>query len=699
SRDRHDYIVTIPGRGYRFVAGVKQAFDEVIVRERTFAEIIVEEETEETGAQDEAVLTPQRGNAVQHGKTILTDASSAPLLASPSEKRAIAELAADRPGRRQNARVIAVATLVVALAAFGLYRFMISRHSTNREAVPFREMKMTRLTNSGRATRVVISPDGKYMVHVMEDAGGQSLWVKQVATASSVQIVPPIRGTYKGLTFSPDGNHVYCVKFEGGKADPELLQVSVLGGPTRKLPVVSNTAIGFPPDGKRFAFIVNSTSPDGRQGETLLKIANADGSQARVLARRSQPQFFAIYSSPAWSPDGKTIACAVEASDAGGRFMSVIEISVEDGAEKLIGSQRWASIGQLAWLADGSGLVLIASDQPSTRGQVWHLSVTDGVATKITNDLNEYRGVGLTADSRALVTVQTNAISSIWVASDKDGNPSRAELLGKFPLNEARATQIASEVELSEISWTPDGQIIYRSHASGSPNIWMMRPDGSGQRQLTIDAHASHAVSVSPDGRYLVFVSDRTGTYHIWRADIDGGNLKQLTSGDGELYPHCSPDGRWVVYQQGYGWVKPTLWRVPLEGGEAMQLTDTFSIRPFVAPDGNFVAYYYMEEQAWRIGVSSLNGGRPVKSFALPPTVVERVIRWTPDGQSVAYIDSPGGVENILAQPLDGSPPVPLTDFKADKIRAFDWSRDGRSLAIVRGTQTSDVVLFESRDR
>ena len=184
---------------------------------------------------------------------------------------------------------------------------------------------------------------------------------------------------------------------------------------------------------------------------------------------------------------------------------------------------------------------------------------------------------------------------------------SRAEVLGKFPLDEARATQIASEVGgLREVSWTPDGQIVYRSHASGSPSLWMMGSDGSGQKQLTLDALASRAVSVSPDGRYLVFDSDHAGTFHIWKADIDGRNLKQLTSGDGEVYPHCSPDGRWVVYQQGYGWVKPTLWKLPLDGGEAMQLTKTFSIRPFVAPDGDLVAYYYMDEQAWRIGVSSL---------------------------------------------------------------------------------------------
>jgi len=531
----------------------------------------------------------------------------------------------------------------------------------------------------------------------MEDSQGQSLWVRQVAASSNIQIVPPIQGMYKGLTFSPDGNHVYCVRWEGDKANTELLQVPILGGPARKLTVVSNTAIGFSPDGNHFAYVVNATSSDQKQGETVLEVANANGKQVRVLTKRRQPDFFSMLSSPAWSPDGKTIACAVEASDATGRFMKVVEISVEDGTEKWLGARKWASIAQLAWLADKRGLVLIASDQPSSPEQVWYLSGNN--AAKITNDLNNYYGLGLTADSGRLVTVQTHAVSSIWVAPYESRDVSASEVKSS-PLDEASATQIASEVgELEAISWTPGGHIVYSSHASGSPNLWMSTTDGSERKQLTIDASASSTVSVSPDGHHLVFVSDRTGNFHVWRSNIDGSNLMQLTSGDGEVYPHCSPDGRWVVYQRGYGWVRPTLWKVPLEGGESMQLTGEKSIRPFVAPDGKRVAYYYIDEQSWHIGIRSLDDGRSIKSFTLPPTVVERVLRWTPDGQSIAFIDSRGGVDNIWALPMDGSPPRQLTGFKSDKIRAFDWSRDGRLLGIVRLSETSDVILISDSMR
>jgi Tol biopolymer transport system component len=79
-----------------------------------------------------------------------------------------------------------------------------------------------------------------------------------------------------------------------------------------------------------------------------------------------------------------------------------------------------------------------------------------------------------------------------------------------------------------------------------------------------------------------------------------------------------------------------------------------------------------------------------------PPTVTQRVVRWSPDGQSIAFVNSPGGLSDIWLQPLDGSPPRPQTAFKAEQILAFDWSHDGRSLAVVRGVETSEVVLIRN---
>jgi tricorn protease len=114
---------------------------------------------------------------------------------------------------------------------------------------------------------------------------------------------------------------------------------------------------------------------------------------------------------------------------------------------------------------------------------------------------------------------------------------------------------------------------------------------------------------------------------------------------------------------------------------------------PAVSPDGKTIACYYWEETPEaQLGVAivPIEGGAPVKKFTLPATVV----RWTPDGKGLTYIDSRGGVSNIWMQPIDGGQPVQLTDFKTDLIFTFDWSRDGRQLVLSRGVVMSDVVLF-----
>src|SRR5439155_21408747 len=96
-------------------------------------------------------------------------------------------------------------------------------------------------------------------------------------------------------------------------------------------------------------------------------------------------------------------------------------------------------------------------------------------------------------------------------------------------------------------------------------------------------------------------------------------------------------------------------------------------------PDIIVVAYPYRDENApWRIAVAPLEGGEPLKTFDLPPTFGVP-LRWTPDGRALAYIDTRGGVSNIFAQPLDGGAPKPLTDFKADRIFWFDFSRERAS--------------------
>lgn len=571
---------------------------------------------------------------------------------------------------------LSIRFLLLALPLVGLAFWGLLRWSNRASPAPFQTMQLTRLTNSGKAIDAVISPDGKYVAYVMDEGEQQSLWVKYIPTSSNVQIVPSADSKYSGLTFSRDGNYVYYVVWEKNYPGT-LYQVPVLGGASRKIITSVESPISFSPDGGRFAFIRRQPS----LGETLLMTASTDGSHEQMLAMRKTPAFSAI--GPAWSPDGKMIACAI-GNYYGGYHSDIVAVSLEGRAETLITSQKWFYIDRIAW--SGSGLIVTAAERSSSHYQIWQVAYPGGETRKVTNDLSSYIRISLTADSNTLAAVQYDRISNIWITPGTDTR---------------RAVQITSGVgHQYGLSWTPDGRIVYGSIASGSPDIWIMNADGTGQQQLTFDAHVDRDPSVSTDGRYIIFTSDRKGSFNVWRMDIDGSNLVQLTHGDDERFPWCSPDSRWVVYQGVTSGGVPMLWKITIDGDNPKQLTQKYSNWPVVSPDGQLIAYSYRdgENSPWKVAVIPFEGGEPVKLFDIPmlsiPMLYWQRLRWTADGHALTYIDNRGGVSNIWSQSLDDSKPVQLTDFKADRILDYDWSHDGKQLACVRGMTTSDVVLI-----
>jgi Tol biopolymer transport system component len=304
---------------------------------------------------------------------------------------------------------------------------------------------------------------------------------------------------------------------------------------------------------------------------------------------------------------------------------------------------------------------------------------------RITNDLNNYSGISLTADSNRLVTVQSEIVSNIWLIHGADAARS-SQITQGFGEQDGKDGAI----------WVPDGRIIYVSKQSGNDDIWIMNADGSGKTQLTSGAGINSNPSISPDGRFIVFTSTRDGAPHIWRTDVDGANAKQLTSGSGEDNAQFSSDGKWIVYTLFAG--KPTLWRVSIDGGAPSPLSEKTLSAPAVSPDGKMIASVYWDEQLnspVRIALLPSEGGEITKMFDVTQAAWGN-LRWTPDGTALTYITTAAGVSNISIQPLAGGTPKQLTDFKADQIFSFDWSRDGKQIVSSRGVETNDVVLVSN---
>ena len=220
-----------------------------------------------------------------------------------------------------------------------------------------------------------------------------------------------------------------------------------------------------------------------------------------------------------------------------------------------------------------------------------------------------------------------------------------------------------------------------------------MDREGGNQKQITDDAYAERSARATPDGRYIVFDSWRSGTIQLWRMDVDGSNPKLLTATQG-FNSTVSPDGKWVVFGTftvgGF-----SIWKVSIEGGEAGQVTHKYSLNAAISPDGKLIACSYQDEHTIeKIALVPFEGGEPSKLFDLPPGVQTANLRWLPDGRGLTYIVNRGGISNIWIQPLDGSPAKQLTDFKSDRIFKFDWSPDGKWLALSRGPEQRDVVLM-----
>ena len=207
---------------------------------------------------------------------------------------------------------------------------------------------------------------------------------------------------------------------------------------------------------------------------------------------------------------------------------------------------------------------------------------------------------------------------------------------------------------------------------------------------------------VSPDGRYIVFTSGRSGARNVWRMNIDGSDPKQLTSGLVDLLPSLSPDGQWIVYSS-LSESKATLWKVPLAGGNPAQIIDREGLNPVVSPDGRLLAYLYTEAPdptapPNRIAVIPFEGGDPVKTFEIKPGLggARTILHWSADGRSLLYSAITNNVSNIWSQPLEGGAPVELTNFTEHIITAFDYARDGKTLAVSRGILIRDAVLISN---
>jgi Tol biopolymer transport system component len=296
--------------------------------------------------------------------------------------------------------------------------------------------------------------------------------------------------------------------------------------------------------------------------------------------------------------------------------------------------------------------------------------------------LNAYYGVSLTANSHLLTTHQATWSSDIWLLD-------LAEPEGARPITTGGRS--------SGPVWTPDRKILYISAETRMRNFWIMGPDGNESRSVTDNKEGirDDAPHVPPNGRYIVFRSDRTGSFHLWREDLDGNNPKQLSDATNEFVSglDVSPDGKWIVYSRIDR--NGGLWKMPIDGGSPIRLSSGYADFPVVSPDGKSIAYFYGDPKArygCKVAIMPFEGGPPTKLFDIPSDLY----RWTPDGRSLLYVEDEGYVSNFWSQAIAGGPPKQITHFSngSGGIGSFDLSKDGKQLVMERTLTSNHVVLI-----
>ena len=571
-----------------------------------------------------------------------------------------------------------VAILLVAAAAYGIYA-MLSRS----KPAPFQNFSANKVTVSGKATRVAISPDGKYLLHVMDDSGQQGLWLRNVPTNSNTQVVAPGPFEYVGLLFSPDGNYLYFIRLEPGSHSLKYLyRAPVLGGTPEKLVTDIDSNISLSPDGKKFAYLL-ANNP--KIGEYRLIIRSVEGSGEKTITTGPLNE---AQLDVAWSPDGKTIVMPLSQPE--GALGGMDAIDAETGKRHPFMISKDLYFSKPVWLPDGSGLLALAVPTFSSQIQIVHISYPSGRVSPVTRDTNAYTDLSLAADGHTLATVERQTHNTAYIVPDGTSS--------------SQARQLMMEGSPSyEVSWTRDGQLLMSVTSTG---VTLLNPDSGAKTALFSQIRFPGFAHSCPDGHLVFMAAPETKIEaHIFRSDADGGNIKELTSGKFDFMPSCSADSKTVLYADG----DAKLNKVPLEGGPSQQLPGYPNFgRIAISPDGKLAAIVtsHAGDTKEKLGLLSLDFSQPIRllDFERPRAEYDLMfgdgpIVFTRDGTGIIYPVRDGQTDNLWLQHLDGTPGKQLTDFKSEFIRDFDYSYDGKQLAIIRGHREADVVLIRETEK
>jgi Tol biopolymer transport system component len=467
-------------------------------------------------------------------------------LTAPDEPAPATPAAPPGFSRRKAALLVAGAGGGAFALGFGLGR-RLAPPAARGESAP--SLSVTRITSSGNVTEAAVSPDGRFVAYVESEQGEQSLWLRQLATGQTLRLLPSRRAYYWGHAFTRDGNSIVF-----GLKSPEdiggaFYSISALGGAPRRLVAEIDSAPAFSPDGGRMAwFRARHPTPD----ESALIVARSDGTEPKVLATVKLPERFApvFFSAPDWSPDGRRIACSVdryqEGSTEGGA--RVIAVSVADGSVETLADPGWRFAGQVAWLPEARGLLVIAGTGTGLAAKMWLVPLPRGTARVLTSDLLAYRVVSGVVDREFAVSPDDRCVV-YGALRDGDTRLFRLDTAGGSP-------RPLTDYTAFRPAFSPDGQRLAFycvDRATNRFRIAIVAAEGGPPLQ-TLEAEPpvdGSRILFRDEGLYLnTMPGDRA---NIWLQPLDGKPPRRITDFQDSLVWGfaVSPDGKSLAYGRG----------------------------------------------------------------------------------------------------------------------------------------------------
>jgi serine/threonine protein kinase len=627
------------------------------------------------------------------------------------------------PARKSRSLVpFLVGTAIVAAVAIA-YGIWSSRRGDNG-AAPFQNMRAATQTSRGDVNFSALSPDGRYLAYVAGSAGRSTLRVRQVATGSDVEILPLQNATLESPSFSPDGNYLFFLKRLPEQPNYRtLVRVPSLGGSEEQKGFDVDSRVTFSPDGKNVCFMRGVP----QEGRFALVVRNIDAGTERELANVRRPE--AISGSPSWSPDGKRIAvCAISPAPEAQSTLALFD--AKTGARENFLTKKDAFFVDLAWVPDGRGLVVAGTViSEGVRNQLFLVTYPRGELHRITNDFDAYTEVAASGGEGAIGALRTSQITNLFVADVAQGTARRL----------TNATSPEHSVFGIEVV---DDRVLFGAVHERRLGISALPFEGGEPRRLSLGP--GHAINAEARRNRVVFTRyDEDGQQHIWRINLDGSGLTQITNGGGETLMDVSRDGSrftFVKVDSAQG-----VWLGMVDGGEEVPIAPKSALGVgFFSRDGQHVMVVDLQPDETGLvqtvfRLIPVTGGEEIAKFTNPPQAIDpsegagsdewtflnrddparnvfvmnylggsmRKItnftdgrltdhEWSPDRRRIAVVRRDDAGENLWVVDVKGGSAKQLTTFDGEDIAEMQWSLDSQRVVVSAGTQSRDVVLISN---